>query len=242
LPGSGPSIDTLIAGIAHRAGERGSKLTKLRLVKFLYLLDVFYAQSEGRTFTGWPWAFVHYGPYCKESTDCIDRAQVAGFLAAQSFESKFNDADFQLYAPGDRVDDREVESGFADLPFYVKSQLIAQIDQWAGDTYGLLDYVYFRTGPMADARPGAVLNFSIEKKPDYQAMRPIKLNALSGDKMKKLRDGLERMKKSEAGVKDNATNLYDRHYLQFINDTYEPETEPGLTGVARVNFTNHEDD
>src|SRR3989304_1658958 len=67
--------DDLIHLIVWYASSRGEKLTTLRLVKFLYLADLYHARvSRGTTLTGWPWAFVHFGPYCQEAMSAIDRA------------------------------------------------------------------------------------------------------------------------------------------------------------------------
>ena len=65
----------LVHLIVWHAAETGNALTPLRLVKFLYLADLYYARAHrGETLTGWPWAFVHYGPYCSEAMDTIQEA------------------------------------------------------------------------------------------------------------------------------------------------------------------------
>src|SRR3989338_5599865 len=82
--------EDLVRLIVWYASSRGDKLTNLRLVKFLYLADLYHARvswfdsahhdpehvegSKGTTLTGWPWAFVHFGPYCQEAMSAIDRA------------------------------------------------------------------------------------------------------------------------------------------------------------------------
>ncbi len=48
-------IQLLLDALAYDASSRGSRLTKIRLVKFLYLFDLFWAQSKKSTFTDWPW-------------------------------------------------------------------------------------------------------------------------------------------------------------------------------------------
>lgn len=54
----------LIQYITWLATERGEVLSPIRLVKFLYLTDLYHARkNEGDTLTGWPWKFVHYGPF-----------------------------------------------------------------------------------------------------------------------------------------------------------------------------------
>ena len=65
----------LIDYVVWYASTRGEELTPIRLVKFLYLADLYYARREkGKTLTGWPWAFVYYGPFCGEAMDAIEKA------------------------------------------------------------------------------------------------------------------------------------------------------------------------
>src|SRR3989338_139415 len=69
------SSEDVVRLIVWYASRRGEKLTTLRLVKFLYLADLYHARvSKGTTLPGWPWAFVHFGPYCQEAMSAIDRA------------------------------------------------------------------------------------------------------------------------------------------------------------------------
>ena len=66
-------IRDLIRYIVWYATENEMALTTIRLVKFLYLADLYYARvHRGKTLTGFPWAFVYYGPYCKQSMDAIE--------------------------------------------------------------------------------------------------------------------------------------------------------------------------
>ena len=49
----------LIQFIVCQATEFGASLSPIRVVKFLYLADLYHArENKGETLTGWPWAFV----------------------------------------------------------------------------------------------------------------------------------------------------------------------------------------
>ena len=51
----------LIQFIVCQAMEFGASLTPIKVVKFLYLADVYYArENKGKTLTGWPWKFAKY--------------------------------------------------------------------------------------------------------------------------------------------------------------------------------------
>jgi hypothetical protein len=234
-------IEPLLGAIAHAASERDTRLTKLRLVKFIYLFDLFWAQAEKRTFTNWPWAFVHYGPYCRESTDAIDRAEKLGYLTAESYESNYSNEDFRLYGPGNRITEAEVDKVKNLMPLYVSSRLFSVVKKWGDDTYGLLDYVYFHTGPMMNPRPGEPLSFSNEEMIDPKRFKPVEMLPLSKKKREALREIIKKMK-SEQGAYTGSTALFDEEYLKFISNIAGPETETGAQGTATMKFTRNEDD
>ena len=234
-------IDILLGVIAQHASERGCLLTKTRLVKFLYLLDLYWAQAEKTTFTGRPWAFVHYGPYGRESTDAIDRAEKFGYLSAASYESKYRDEDYRLYGPGHRIDEGQRDLVRGMLSIYVSSNLFHAVKEWCDDTFGLLDFVYFHTGPMKNAMPGDVLSFDGEEKIDYRQFEPVKMQPISKVKKAALRDVIGKIRADMAGRPERAS-IYDQHYFDFISALADEQTPVGLSGVARVKFKRTTDD
>lgn len=234
-------ISYLLGGLAALAVNRGGRLTKLRLVKFLYLFDLYWAQAEKRTYTNWPWAFIHYGPYCRESTDAIDVAVQSGFLAAQSYESRFSDEDFRLYGPGGRMAALEIDEFMSSMPIHVSARLTSAVKRWYDDSYGLLDYVYFRTGPMKHARPGEVLSFANEEIPDMDAVRPVKMLPLSNKKKSALREAIQKIGK-EIAVHNQPPELFDKEYFDFVSGLAGPETEAGISGTAKLDFDGPSDD
>lgn len=240
-PSKNDLINRLLGALASAALARGGRLTKIRLVKFLYLLDLYWAQSKGQPFTGWPWAFVHYGPYCRESTDAIDAAEKAGFLAAQAYESRFGDSDFRLYDCGPQLDETGVDRVKADLPLSVSARLFRDVKLWHDDTSGLLDFVYFHTDPMRNARPGDILSFANEKEPNLEEYRPVEMLPLSKKKKRALRDAVQKLK-SQQSVTLPSPALYDEEYFAFLSHIAGPETEVGASGTANVTFTSPSDD
>jgi len=153
----------LVKYITWLASEREEMLSPIRLVKFLYLADLYHARrNEGKTLTGWRWRFVHYGPFCNVALQAIETAVQAGIIAAIPYESSFDDEQHFLYKS-----QSETEPSIAmTLPFYVIGPLQGAVKKWAGDTFGLLDHVYFETEPMKNVKPGDVLDFSKVKEPE----------------------------------------------------------------------------
>jgi hypothetical protein len=145
----------LIQFIVCQATECEASLTPIRVVKFLYLADLYHArENKGETLTGWPWKFVYFGPYCTESFLALKRAVDDGLIIAKPFESKYDDKDRFLYScPSEEGADFEGQ-----LSIYVWSSLKEAIKKWADDTPGLLDHVYYDTEPMEEAKRGDLLD------------------------------------------------------------------------------------
>ena len=84
----------LIQFIVCQATEFGTSLTPIRVVKFLYLADLYHArENNGETLSGWPWKFVYFGPYCSESITSLNEAVKDGLIDVKSFESKYDEKD-----------------------------------------------------------------------------------------------------------------------------------------------------
>ncbi len=234
-------IPPLIGAIAHLAESRDGRLTKIRLVKFLYLLDLYAVQAGGSPVTRWPWAFVHYGPYCRESTDAIDAAEKYGFLVADAYESRFRDEDFKLYRTGPKATEDQSQSVLSRLPLHVNSSLNAAVRRWHDDTYDLLDHVYFHTAPMRGAKPGQILSFTNVKMPDYAALRPVRMLPLSEKKKAKVRELIAKLPEPQPVPQPNPA-LYDDVYESFVKGMSGSQTPPGWGGIAELDFGEPEDD
>ncbi|MBI4457173.1 MAG: hypothetical protein HY644_14930 [Acidobacteria bacterium] len=210
------------------ANQRAAKLTPLRIVKFLYLADLYHARtSNGCTLTGWVWKFVHYGPFCGEVLNAISASEKRGLITGIPYASKF-DKDTRLYIHAGN----EEPEGFPDtLPFYVCSEIKRAIETWADDTYGLLNHVYFHTEPMSEAQPGAVLDFSRSEMPLRE--RPIEMKRLSKTQIKRGRDLLQSLRQSRvkrATIIREACerSTFDAAYFQgveFLDDQESSSSE-----------------
>ena len=165
----------LIQFIVCRATEFGASLSPIRVIKFLYLADLYHArENKGETLTGWPWKFVYFGPYCSESITALNEAVNNGVIDVKSFESKYDEKDRFLYTCREEKE-ADLEKT---LSLYVWGSLKEAIKKWADDTPGLLDHVYYDTEPMEDAKRGDLLDFS-------KACLPIKLAKLEMKKISK---------------------------------------------------------
>jgi len=226
----------LIKYIVCYATDHDIRLTTVRLVKFLYLADLYHARwSGGRTFTNFPWAFVYYGPYCREAITGIDEASLEGLITCQTYESKYKDKDWAVFT----CHDDNYEELRKLLPIAMISELQYRIKKYGDDTAQLLDYVYFETEPMLDVKKGDRLDFSksiiphIEpavetKKMSKENIERIKAHIKNiGNKFKTAKDNLVRDEQDTEKWKDD---LY-RHALDSF---HEPEIPTGIEGTAKI--------
>jgi hypothetical protein len=228
------SPENLVQFIAEEAAARGEVLSPIRVVKYLYLADVYHARYHGgQTLTGWPWRFVHYGPYCREAMAAIDHAMSRGLIAAIPYQSKYDGEEHLLYkgVGGDLAPLRNA------LPLSVVGPLAAAIARWASDTQGLLDHVYFDTEPMKYARRGDLLDFSRCVAPERPA--ELTMKKLTRDQIAKAREALSRLReKFAAGLAEQETRwqgeVLDESYTQFLRALRDPELETGLEGKAEL--------
>lgn len=226
----------LIGTLAAKAEERRCFLTRTRLVKFLYLVDVYWAQElrgEG-TATGWPWRFIHFGPWCQDASDAINTAAQYGFIAARDFEGRRGDVDVQLFQAGPSANDSDVSAGMRRLPSYVSMRIGGDLSSFCANTSALLDYVYFHTGPMASANPSDTLDFSEERKPDVSALRPLAMKPLSKSKLLKARQAVQELASKGERQVARHEGPFDEHYVSFLDRFSEAETPIGISGRATI--------
>jgi hypothetical protein len=146
-----PELRPLIAYIVARAKDRGVTLNRTKLVKLLYLIDVERVRGHREPLTGLDWVFYHYGPYAFELIDTLEEMEGSDLTA-----ERWNDS--VLYRGAPEAPDGE------DWTPAVRSMVDAVIDRYAPlDLHELLDYVYFRTGPMMDAERGQHLDLHLAR-------------------------------------------------------------------------------
>jgi hypothetical protein len=226
-----PDPAQLVQLVTCLANYRGVRLTQVRLVKFLYLADLYFARERsGETLTGWPWVFVHYGPYCSEAMSSIDEANTRGLIVATSYESRFGPEEREVYSC-----DEDTSAFEHELPIYVLSPLKGAVKRWGEDTPGLLDFVYFETEPMLQALPGQRLNFSLARKPQHD--RPIKALPLPREKRERALSLVQHMRKTyeeQAKLRVPEREIPDEEYQRTLEVWDGEPLKAGLKGEATM--------
>lgn len=231
--------EQMVKYIVWVASKNDTLLTWVRIVKFLYLADLYHARvSQGKTLSEWPWAFVHFGPYCGPAYEAVDQAANIGLINKKSYESHFEGREkydlFSCY-----LDDEPKIGGT--LHYYVVSELNSAIKKWGDDTGRLLDYVYFETEPMRDARPNQRLDFFTASKPEVMAR--FEMKKIPSESIAKCQDIISRLKKKhlEAAEKQMerekeriTSGLYDENYEKAIKQMDGEDMKPGLSDIAEI--------
>lgn len=227
----------LIKYIVCFANDHNISLTTIRLVKFVYLADLYHARlNAGETITHFPWAFVYYGPYCQDVMKSIDDAVLKGFINSKAFESKYSEKDYKLFSC---YDDRYGELR-KEFQIAVLSELQYAIKKYGDDTAQLLDYVYFSTEPMNDARKGDILDFSLAMQP--KPIPPIVTNKLSKKDIETAKALVKKLKEKYASASenlrkdDNETEKWrDELYLKSLDNLDADPLPIGIKGTSRIN-------
>jgi hypothetical protein len=133
---------------------QGGYMTKTKLLKLLYLFDVEFYRTHGKTFTGFQWKYFHLGPWSREFDPLLEGLVSRGSLTENPVERPDFDAKFL----------RSSEPGNLRKPFdNHKDEAILKsvLDIWGPSTTGeILDYVYFKTEPMEHGIRNENLDFS----------------------------------------------------------------------------------
>ncbi|MGV1049338.1 MAG: type II toxin-antitoxin system antitoxin SocA domain-containing protein [Solirubrobacterales bacterium] len=80
-----PNLEELILYVVGRSRDRGATLTRTKLVKLVYLIDVARAEGLGRTLTDLRWRFLHYGPYAPELGAALEELESREAIFGGSF-------------------------------------------------------------------------------------------------------------------------------------------------------------
>ena len=226
----------IVKYIVWYATQQGIKLTTNRLVKFVYLADLYQARlKNGMTLTDFPWRFIHYGPYCGQVGKLIEDTALEGFICKETSDSKFSvNKEYNLFSCKD-TDAEDLEEQFH---IGVIGQLQEVIRKFGEDTPQLLDYVYFDTEPMKDAKSGDLLDFSKAKRPEIG--KPVKLKKLSPNAIKLARDKIKMISEElktdrERLIRDDKdTKKYkDESYYKFVKLLNGEELDVGLKGTVK---------
>jgi hypothetical protein len=147
-----PELRELVPYVIDRALDREAVLTKTKLVKLIYLIDLETFRAERRLLTALKWRFYHYGPYAFELEPVLKQ------LEGHQIEWKeFPPSQLESTILYTKVWQAPPGSNWRVL---TKMRIDRIVDRWADEALELLlDFVYFETEPMQHAVRGEMLDF-----------------------------------------------------------------------------------
>lgn len=195
---------------------------KTRLIKLLYLIEIEYYKHYQKRLTDLKWQFYHYGPYASEIESILDSPDIEEIPFVLKGGKSGSQYDFT---------ENEIKA-------YVSSEIKRLIDyivkDWGEtDLNKLLDYVYFETEPMKDAKRGDLLDFTKIKpwKPPEKIKNvridPIKFTALK----EKYLSHIKEMSKITPSL-----HIPDKGYFDCIKAWDEEISTTKLTGQVVSKF------
>lgn len=149
-------LEHLILYVVDKVESEDAAMSTIRLVKFLYLIDVEHYRRYGQTLTRLEWVYHKFGPYVFALRDSFARLRLdmeeEEYITLEGHKGRR----FHVYVPQD----------IADMLPFAKQALVDRVLKWWmwEDTNVLMDHVYFETEPMQHARPGDILDFSTVRR------------------------------------------------------------------------------
>ena len=199
------NIDLVIQyalAVAGQAEGGHRELGPIHLLKYVYLADLAFAETaEGKTFTGAPWRFHHFGPWAPEVFRRIQPALGAIGARERRFSSPYTEDGIRWEIGdqdlADRIDSR--------LPWTVASTVKGAVHDFGSDTETLLRSIY-HTRPMLKAKPGEFLDFRppalVSQVPQGTVEAP-KLRPLSKTALNKIRAKLAQRSASSKTARES---------------------------------------
>lgn len=171
------SAEQLIRLLYTLTNQENIPIGKTKLVKLLYLLEVEFYRRYQRRLTELKWVFLHYGPYPVELNELLGSPDVEVLPRPLGDGRRFEEIHVSN-AKGKSVDwDPAIIRLAKDV-----------VSKWAGLSLNLLlDYVYFETEPMINAKRGQELDFSTVKP-----RAPVREIKLDRKKLNQIRNNLEK--------------------------------------------------
>ncbi|MDY6905591.1 MAG: DUF4065 domain-containing protein [Thermodesulfobacteriota bacterium] len=218
-------------------------LKPIHLIKYVYLVDLEHAkQNNGQTYTGLPWRFYKFGPWCEEIYTAVDSALTEiGAEKREGYSDKFEKDYIQWQISEDSLLNQLEE----ELDLSIKATLQKYIRQFGSDTEGLLHFVY-NTVPMLIAAPNETLDFTkpFELKKAHSSSETLISNEpeiLTDRQRKKRKQKIEAFKK-KMQTKGKVTPRkitpkeprYDDIYFQGLQWLDSLEGEPLQPGHGEI--------
>jgi hypothetical protein len=222
----------LIYLIVAYATDRRGVVSKIRLIKFLYLADVHAFQRTRQTLTGYRWRFYHYGPWALEAQAEIEECANAGMIEPIKKTRDDDVGDVTLY---------RALGGIPAAPTWlnatVEMLLKRDVYEWLDQPLPrFLDYIYFDTPPMREAKRGDYLRFDPDLFPPPETAGPAPKRRYSS---RESRNAFRRLLEDRANTRDRVPvpndGIVDQAYTEALDQLDAQDRLSGpLEGTVRA--------
>ncbi len=224
--------DLTLAILREAKSQDAAPILRTTLVKFLYLLDVYTAEeNEGAHVSGIEWRFYHFGPFSDQVATTLDTLASRKLIFADSRGMTEGDNEYVLYSLNSS---RAFDLRGLGISGSIQRRIHSDLKRYARDLSRLLDYVYFRTTPMADAQPGDVLDFSDCRKAQFDDVKPIQMQKLRPKAIKETRYKLRELMNARKARSAFEHGPYDEVYFSGLDMMDEVALETGFSGRAKL--------
>ncbi len=219
-------LKPLLGYIVDQVSEQGGSVGRTALTKLVYLVDVEHCRQYGKQATGIKWRFHHYGPFAADLD--ADVRSLGVDIDEDVFSGKVGDSSVSGYRYRKTGDWREIANMFnSRYDASVKRCVDKVVEQWALDPLAtILDYVYFETEPMQNAKRGEYLDFSKIQIELPIAPKTVKLQFPDDyvrDMRRRLEERREIRKKAQQGDRKVTEPRYDEVYFEACKVMEEEE-------------------
>jgi hypothetical protein len=199
----------LVRAIVSYVADRDEPVTRTKLLKLLFLFDLEYYRAHRRTFTGFSWKYLHFGPWAREFDESL-QGMVARQVLSEQESSRYGT---KFYRTTERLD---ADRTFPDLGDY---RILRGILRTWGEakTPQILDYVYFHTEPMIHGVRNEPLDFSVvPQNPPQRYARSS--SGKSPEEIGRLRKALRERAASEATAPafEYTPPRYDEDFFEAV--------------------------
>ncbi len=207
-------IKNLIIAITNYVKDKNGYLTKTKLDKYLYLLDIEYYRLYRETLTGFKWIYYKFGPWTNEFeyyySEMVKQGMIEVAITGDAQEVYLLSTEKRL----------SLDTVLRDAKFRVKAKII--LSKYAKEKLSaILDFVYFYTDPMDGAVRMETLDFtkiSPESPDDFVI---IKKSAISKKKLALIKSNLQsRLDAIPNRVPASQlfnSKTYDSDYWEFLD-------------------------
>lgn len=212
-------LTKLITAIIFHIKKSGSYVTKTKLLKLLYLVDVEYYRLHRKLLTEFNWKYYHLGPWTAEY-DTVLESLIACDAIIKTRNSN-SESDTEFYYTKKEI---KLEDVFED----VKDELMVKriLDIWGTKTTNeILDYVYFYTEPMIYGERNKALDFS--KIPEQKSI--IYAKAKSGKSQQEIKALRQEFKRKQEEKKQG-----EQTQLEFTAPKYDEEYSEAMEKLEEL--------